>query len=214
MFLTNFLYYNGIGLIISSSLFITLEYISEPDIDNLYKRLDSYKDNILFWCLDKVISIKLLKDNLYSKVITPKSFNERYLSYSKESYKYVSYNENHLNDKENYYILERVNCDDTIFIKTPKNDFEGVTKNKPYIQLELILGSKTYDINNIMKQFNISGNVFDYDFMMVFINNYLNEDIEDEIENYELKMLDTDFNSVSLDKTKRLILTSYSYKIE
>ena len=211
MFITNFLYYNALGLITSTIIFIGLEYISEPDIEKLINTFSGYKDTVIFWTLDKIVSLKMLKDNIYESMIKT-NVNNRYIVYNKENnYQYVTYKEGSEKD-ETLYVIENIKLKDNILKKTPNNNNEEIKQSKPYIQIELQIGEQEIDLNSHMKPYLVEGNIINNEFITMLISNHL--DIECDLSYYKIKMLDSSFSEVTMDNNSGFIIKSNnSYEI-
>lgn len=205
------LYYNTIGVGSLLLLFASLEYISDPD--TFHSRMKSYLESITFWGLDKIVSLKMLNDDIADYLIQRLSIagKHKYLVYDKEndyketsihflfqSSKFSKMSENQDTydyDDTKYYILEKYLYDKkTICFITPNNNIllSSIEPAYPWIHMDFIVNDTTYDVQDCIKPFLVNGNVLDLEFFNYFTKHILELALN---ETYQVHILDNECNS-------------------
>jgi hypothetical protein len=209
-FLYNLVYYNTIGIFSGATLFLVLEYISDPSIISLKNKLLDYQQTIILWSFDKVVSLKMLYNNniLYIKDLLDSK--EPVFIYDKNN----NYNrvKNKVDYNDNYYILNtnvetKGSCH--LLLKAPDNKEKEFKLVKHYIQIELHIDNDILDINEHFKHFSIVGNIVNKDMIYVLMKEYLNINISKK---YKLFILMNNFDRLVLDETEELLITEESYE--
>lgn len=212
----DFLYYNGVGLTTVSIGFFTLEYLSDPD--NFIKNMSSYTSNILFWSIDKVITLKMLYNthikssikNIYNKDNNIEMFDvtnnyKRYYECGEEK-----------NEKQ-IYVINTVEKNGKIYKKSggyDDNSNDEICVSNPYMSIELTYNGKTYDLTNTLKQYHIVGNYINYDLIVILMLYELKiEHIQfDDIHlHYTLSIFKNDFSNEIFDETATIKLVKDSF---
>ena len=209
-FLYNFVYYNTIGIFSGATLFLVLEYISDPSIINLKKKLLDYQQIIILWSFDKVISLKMLYNyNIRNINEFLESKEDKYIYDKNNNYKRVK---NKVGDSKNYYILN-TNIEKRglshLLLKAQDNKEKEFRLVKHYIQIELHINNDIIDINEHFKHFSIVGNIVNNDMIYVLMKEYLNIDISKK---YKLFILMNNFDRLVLDETEQLLIREGSYE--
>ena len=202
----DFFYYNSIGLTLSLCCFYTLEYISHPS--NFRERLRYHKDTVIYWSLDKIVSIKMLYDdhvmapieNMYRKIQTPRNREKEDFRYTVDGKEIVF--KRFERGEEYYYSLK---------------DKEN-TVVEPFMSMELYYRDRVYEIGNQIRHFCVIGNVFDEMFFMKLIEKYCGEKITSSsplLNHITVHIVDTncDVAEVSMNK-HTIVITKEGYNIK
>ena len=131
MVLYDFLYYNFIGLISAGVGFLSVELIT--DRENFINNLDSYKNNILYWSIDKFLSLKVLYDMNIAPLIKNKKEQ-------KEECKNIVYCKKTFNLHPELHHKVRFLNNNDIIVKHLKN----YSNDSFYIISNYIVGDKLY----------------------------------------------------------------------
>lgn len=195
----DFVIHNLLGSAIAIATFIGLEYIS--DSDNFYANLNTYKNNIIYWCGDKVVSLYTLYKE-YSKKHKKKS--------TILAFNYT--NDGTLDEVSTDNVFKKVLVDNKeYFVDCDINyDKDEYSVFKPFISISLHLGDEEYDISEHLEKFYIVGNQLDYAFMRAFTKKFYNINIDNS---YTLKGFDTECNLFDISHKKTIIIKEDSYEL-
>lgn len=216
-FISNFLYYNTIGLTFGISSFLFCEYISEPKhfITNVKNHLNTVK----LWSFDKIISFYMLYNDLKDTYFSNTNIKHKEETINNNNNK----NQNLFLDSGNYKKIKHNSKEYIVHKDNPISNIGKLDDND--IQHELFFGinicinGTTYEnVKQHLDTFMIKDAEFDKTFIRLFMKQYYNLE---KIDGYEIHILDKAFSSftikenniIKIGESKFTILTNILNKL-
>lgn len=150
-FITNLFYYNFITTSFLVCAFIGMEYLCDPK--NFYMSIDSYKSNVMYWCMNKFLDYKVAYDEKIHPYI-------KHFMNARSSTSIIISNTNytkHIIDEEVYY---------------SESHIKDVVVSKPFLNFTVIHNNKKFDITKQLQQFLVEGNIICDGFIADFLQHY------------------------------------------
>lgn len=193
-FISNFLYYNTIGLTFGISGFLFCEYISEPEY--FIMNIKNHFNTIKFWTIDKVITFYMIYNDICDKYKTSKKNNQDNKNISvfllDNGYKLIEYN------NKQYYIHKS-----NILYNNEKLEHNTI-QNDLFLGINITINEITYeDVKDNFNKFMIEGVCIDKEFIRIFMKEFYNLE---NVDNYTIQILDKNCISNTIHEDEVMII--------
>jgi hypothetical protein len=93
-----------------------------------------------------------------------------------------------------------------------KNKLENMKYEKIFLNVQLTINEKEYDLNEIVEKYYVSGNIIlDIDFVKYMLQEYFDFDLEDE--DYKINIIDKNVTMIEIDMKSSIQITDEGYTI-
>lgn len=203
-FITDFLFYNSIGTLLATNVYVGLEYISDPEHfrENMYNTWTS----TLFWTFDKVVSVKMLIDE---KILPVFKDNTNSPDKNTINIKLIfSKSGQHCNVGEHSDLFIEKNIDNKTVYVSEKVIEPSLYSTPPFFSFSLHFNGTTYDIYDKLRPFIVIGNELTPSFFVAFMKKYFQVNIPyltNEVISYEIEFMKSDFSSKKLELNETIL---------
>lgn len=207
-FLSNFTFYNSIGLFGFINLYTLLEYISDSEhfTENMYNTGVS----IGLWSFDKIVSIKMLYDDKLRPFFSIKNDMPNLVNielfFTKEGILCKNHN---IGEHTDAFIETQID-EKRVFV-SEQNSSPKLYSTPQFFSFSLKYNNKTYDIYDKLKPFIVIGNRITPSFVIAFMKKYYNVEIPYDGEGsipYVIEYMDTNFSNKTLEMNETILFNS------